>query len=215
MKTIEMTFDQRTAEWHEARCGRVTGSAVKKARAFLKTGASSKEREGYKIQLVAERLTGRVQEVAFVNDAMRWGTEQEPAARVSYEIKTGANVREIGFIQCVDHMLGVSPDGLIVGTKKGIEIKCPTTATHVEWMLQEICPSEHMDQIQFLMHIAELDACDFISYDPRLPEHLQLFVVEVKRDEIYINAMMEDVNQFLNEVQTLTKKLNQLERVAA
>lgn len=214
MRTIEMNFEQRTAEWHHARCGRVTGSAVKKARSKLKNGTSSKERDAYRTQLVAERLTKRVQEVAYVNDFMRWGTEQEPAARVAYELHTGHNVREIGFIQVVDQPLGVSPDGLVVGQRKGIEIKCPTTTTHIEWMLAGVCPDEHMDQIQFLMHIAELDACDFISYDPRLPENLQLFVVEVKRDDAYIAAMMADINEFLTEVDDLTKKLYQLGEAA-
>jgi putative phage-type endonuclease len=216
MNILEMSFDQRTPEWHDARYGRVTGSAARKARSFLKSGASSKERDAYKIQLVAERLTRRAQEIAFVNDAMRHGIEQEPMARVAYEMMTSHVVREVGFIQVVGDgpMIGVSPDGL-VGTDGSIEIKCPTTSTHIEWMLSGKCPDEHMDQIQMLLWVTGRSWCDFVSYDPRVPQHLQLFIVRVLRNEEYIEAMSKDIETFLDEVDCLVKKLEKVERIAA
>jgi hypothetical protein len=49
--------------------------------------------------------------------------------------------------------------------------------------------------------------CDFVSYDPRLPEDLQLFVVRLERDEEYIKSMEGEVQKFLSEVNEMVTKL--------
>ena len=193
-------MEQRTEEWFAARLGKVTASRVADVLAKIKSGESA-SRKNYKMELVVQRLTGKQGE-SFTNAAMEWGTEQEPFARMAYEAHTGTFVKEEGF---VDHPtiegFGCSPDG-IVGEGL-IEIKCPNTANHIETVLENKVPSKYIPQMQCQMACTGAKWCDFVSFDPRVPEDLQLFVVRVERDQEYIDAMEVEVKQFLDEVNQL------------
>jgi putative phage-type endonuclease len=204
-KSIERDcMEQRTEEWFAARLGKVTASRVADVLAKIKSGESA-SRKNYKMELVVQRLTNKVGE-SFTNAAMEWGTEQEPFARMAYEAHTGTFVKEEGF---VDHPtiegFGCSPDG-IVGEGL-IEIKCPNTATHIETVLENKAPSKYIPQMQCQMACTGAKWCDFVSFDPRVPEDLQLFVVRVERDQEYIDAMEVEVKQFLSEVLDLFNQL--------
>ena len=197
-------MEQRTEEWFAARLGKVTASRVADVLAKIKTGESA-SRKNYKMELVVQRLTNKQGE-SFTNAAMEWGTEQEPFARMAYEAHTGTFVKEVGFL---DHPtiegFGCSPDG-IVGEGL-IEIKCPNTANHIETVLENKVPSKYIPQMQCQMACTGAKWCDFVSFDPRLPEDLQLFVVRVERDQEYIDAMEVEVKQFLSEVLDLFNQL--------
>ncbi len=197
-------MEQRTEEWFVAKLGKVSASRVADVLAKIKTGESA-SRKNYKMELVVQRLTGKQGE-SFTNAAMEWGTEQEPFARMAYEAHTGTFVKEEGF---VDHPtiegFGCSPDG-IVGDGL-IEIKCPNTANHVETVLENKVPSKYIPQMQCQMACTGAKWCDFVSFDPRVPEDLQLFVVRVERDQEYIDAMEVEVKQFLSEVLDLFNQL--------
>jgi len=204
-KSIERDcMEQRTEEWFSARLGKVTASRVADVLAKIKSGESA-SRKNYKMELVVQRLTGKPQE-SFTNAAMEWGTEQEPFARMAYEAHTGTFVKEEGF---VDHPtiegFGCSPDG-IVGEGL-IEIKCPNTANHIETVLENKVPSKYIPQMQCQMACTGAKWCDFVSFDPRVPEDLQLFVVRVERDQEYIDSMEVEVKQFLSEVLDLFNQL--------
>ncbi len=204
-KSIERDcMEQRTEEWFAARLGKVTASRVADVLAKIKSGESA-SRKNYKMELVVQRLTNKVGE-SFTNAAMEWGTEQEPFARMAYEAHTGTFVKEEGF---VDHPtiegFGCSPDG-IVGEGL-IEIKCPNTATHIETVLENKAPSKYIPQMQCQMACTGAKWCDFVSFDPRVPEDLQLLVVRVERDQEYIDAMEVEVKQFLSEVLDLFNQL--------
>jgi putative phage-type endonuclease len=197
-------MEQRTEEWFAARLGKVTASRVADVLAKIKSGESA-SRKNYKMELVVQRLTNKQGE-SFTNAAMEWGTEQEPFARMAYEAHTGTFVKEEGF---VDHPtiegFGCSPDG-IVGEGL-IEIKCPNTANHIETVLENKVPSKYIPQMQAQMACTGAKWCDFVSFDPRVPEDLQLFVVRVERDQEYIDAMEVEVKQFLSEVLDLFNQL--------
>ena len=200
-------MEQRTDDWFAARLGKVTASRVADVIAKTKTGFGA-GRANYMADLVVERLTGQ-KASSFSNAAMEWGTEQEPYARAAYSAKTGILVEEVGFI---DHptvaMSGASPDGL---AEEGlIEVKCPNTATHLEYVLAELPPLKYFTQMQWQMACTGRPWCDFVSYDPRLPERLQLLVVRVPRDDDYIKMLEQEVTVFLQE---LDDKLNKLEKV--
>jgi putative phage-type endonuclease len=200
-------MEQRTDEWFAARCGKVTASRVADVIAKTKSGYGA-GRANYMADLVVERLTGQKAQ-GFSNAAMEWGVEQEPAARAAYSAKTGILVEEVGFI---DHptvaMSGASPDGF---AEEGlVEIKCPNTATHLEYVLAQLPPLKYFTQMQWQMACTNRPWCDFVSYDPRLPERLQLLVVRVPRDDEYIAMLETEVAKFLAE---LDDKLNQLEKV--
>lgn len=197
-------MEQRTEEWFSARLGKVTASRVADVLAKIKSGESA-SRKNYKMELVVQRLTGKPQE-SFTNAAMEWGTEQEPFARMAYEAHTSTFVKEEGF---VDHPtiegFGCSPDG-IVGDGL-IEIKCPNTANHIETVLDNKAPSKYIPQMQCQMACTGAKWCDFVSFDPRVPEDLQLLVVRVERDQEYIDSMEVEVKQFLSEVLDLFNQL--------
>ena len=196
---------QGTPEWFAIRAGKVTASRVADVIAKTKSGPSA-SRANYAAQLVAERLTGTV-EAGFTNAAMQWGTEQEPFARATYEIRYDAEGEEVGF---VDHfsipMAGASPDGLI-GDIGLVEIKCPNTATHISTLLDGIVPSKYYTQIQWQLDCCDRAWCDFVSFDPRLPDEMQLFVKRVHSDADYISRLRAEVEEFLAEVASTVDRL--------
>jgi len=204
-KSIERDcMEQRTEEWFAARLGKVTASRVADVLAKIKSGESA-SRKNYKMELVVQRLTNKVGE-SFTNAAMEWGTEQEPFARMAYEAHTGLFVEEVGFINHPTiEGFGCSPDG-VVGEGL-IEIKCPNTANHIETVLENKAPSKYIPQMQCQMACTGAKWCDFVSFDPRVPEDLQLLVVRVERDQEYIDSMEVEVKQFLSEVLDLFNQL--------
>lgn len=207
-QTVEkyQNIEQGSEEWHRiCRLGKVTASRVADVLSKGKTGESA-SRKNYRIELVAQRLTGQPAE-SFTNAAMEHGVATEPLARIAYELHKNNNVDQVAFI---DHptieWFGCSPDGL-VGDDGLIEIKCPNTTTHLEWMDEGKAPSKHIPQMMAQMACIGRQWCDFVSFDPRLPEDLQLFVVRVQRDQEYIDSMEKEVVKFLEEVHETIVKL--------
>lgn len=200
-------MEQRSTEWHAARLGKVTASKVADVVARTKTGYAA-SRANYMAQLVCERLTGKPTE-GFSNAAMEWGVEQEAAARDAYSARVGELVTEVGFI---DHpaikMAGASPDG-IVGAGI-VEIKCPSTATHIEYLFEREPPQKYFYQMQWQMACTGADWCDWVSYDPRMPENLQLLVVRIPRDTDCIMVLEKEVSEFLAELDVKVAKLKEM-----
>lgn len=186
---------QGSPEWLQARCGRATASCFSDVLASIKSGEAA-VRRNYRAQLIAERLTG-IPADTYQSAEMKWGTEQEPFARIAYET-LGNVVREVGFIKHPEMEAGASPDGLI-GQDGMVEIKCPNTATHIDALLKGMGP-DHIPQIQGQMWIAGRRWVDFVSYDPRMPERMQLYVQRIERDEKYIERLEAEVVKFLSEV---------------
>ena len=197
-------IEQRSPEWFAARLGKVTASRVADVIAKTKSGYSA-SRDNYMAQLICERLTGQQGE-SFTNAAMQWGTETEPLARSAYEAHAEM-VEEVGFVQHPKiEMAGASPDGL-VGLFGMLEIKCPNTATHIDTLLTQTVPTKYITQMQWQMRCCERQWCDFVSFDPRLPQKLQLFVKKVEFDPTYVAMLEEEVTQFLAELDSKLGKL--------
>jgi putative phage-type endonuclease len=206
---------QGSAEWHALRCGKVTASRVADVIAKTKTGWGA-SRTNYAAELIAERLTGVAAE-GFTNAAMQWGTDQEPSARMAYEFMNDVTVEQIAFV--VHPSIpdaGASPDGL-VGESGLVEIKCPNTATHIDTLIKQEIPAKYITQMMWQMACTGREWCDFVSYDPRLPESMQLFVKRIERDDKLIAELESEVIVFLDtEVSTKVGALRQLyEQVAA
>jgi len=201
-------MEQRTEEWHSARLGKATASRVADIVARTKSGYST-SRANYAAQLVCERLTGVAAE-PFVNAAMQWGSEKEPEAQRLYEFEHDAEVVKVGFI---DHpriaMSGASPDGFI-GDAGLVEVKCPITSTHIETVLGRSVPGKYLAQMQWQMAVTGRQWCDFVSYDPRLPLHLRLFVRRVHRDDALIGELEGEVAGFLAEIDATLATLQDL-----
>lgn len=198
-------IEQCSPEWFAERLGKVTASRIADIMATTKSGPSA-SRANYLAQLVAERLTGVVQE-SYTNGAMQWGNETEPLARARYEVRYSVMVDQIGFVNHPDiSMAGCSPDGLI-DSDGLIEIKCPNTATHIDSLITRKVPAKYLPQIQFQMACTGRKWCDFVSFDPRMPDDLSMFVSRVFMDEAKISEITESVNQFLADVNLTINKL--------
>ncbi len=199
-------IEQGSDEWFAQRIGLVTASRLNDVMATLKSGGEAATRKNYRAQLIAERLTGAKAD-SFTNAAMQWGTDNEPLARAMYEIQSGNDVEQVGFILHPDiKMTGASPDGLI-NDDGLIEIKCPNTATHIDYLLAGVPPSDYHNQMLWQMECTGRQWCDFASFDPRMPDDLQLFVVRFNRDQERIDELKKGVVKFLSEVDDVLFKL--------
>ena len=196
---------QGTDEWRMARLGKVGASMVADATARTKTGWGA-SRANLAARLVAERLTGVLSE-SFVNDAMRWGTEKEPEAREFYSFVIGNEVKQVGLVlhPTIDHAVA-SPDGL-VSDGGLVEIKCPNTATHIETLMSGNADPRYLKQMQWQMACTGRQWVDWVSYDPRMPDEMRLFVRRVDRDQKMISELEEQIGEFLSEVERTCSEL--------
>ncbi len=209
-----MTIVQGTEEWRALRVGKVTASRVADVVRRTKSGYST-SRKNYSAFLLCERLTGRPTET-FKSAEMNWGTEKEPDARAAYEFMRDVTVEQVAF---VDHpsirMSGASPDGL-VGEDGLIEIKCPNTSTHLDSLLYGGVDEDYVIQMQWQMACTGRQWCDYVSFDPRLPPHLQLFIKRIPRDQKAIIALENEVVSFQRELESLIESLpKSAEEIAA
>jgi putative phage-type endonuclease len=189
--------EQRSDVWLNARRGRVTGTSAAGVLAKNTTAAYL----DLKARLIVERLTGEVELDTFTNDAMAWGTAHEDEARIAYEMRTGFNVQETGFLEHTELMAGVSLDGHIGDFNGLIELKCPyKKARHLAAF--KGVPAEYRPQIQHALWLTGAEWCDFISYDPRFPEPLRVVVHRVHRNHITIADYESVLRGFLREVDT-------------
>ena len=191
-------IEQGSEEWLKIRLGKVTASGVADVLAKTKSGVSA-SRGNYLIKLAIQRVTGVVEE-SFTNDAMQWGKDNEAQARVAYEVASGNFVDQVAF---VDHptiaWFGASPDGLI--NQNGlVELKCPNSATHWSYIKDDGPPTKYYIQMQAQMACTGRSWCDFVSFDPRMPEKSKLFIKRIMREDDYIAEMEAEVKKFLDEV---------------
>lgn len=200
-------IEQQTPEWLQMRIGMCTASRVIDVISRLTRNSAGGQKGDYKKahydylqELVVERLTGRASD-HYCTPAMEWGIENEPFARAAYEMQCDAEVTPVGFAMHPRiKWFGASPDSL-VGDDGCLEIKCPTSGVHLEYLTAGIVPLEHMPQMMSAMACAERQWCDFVSFDPRMPRHLQLFIKRLERNDELISAMESEVETFLAEVQ--------------
>jgi hypothetical protein len=196
MRIIEC--EQGSPEWIQARLG--VPSASSYAKLITTTGRASAQADAYINQLVAERLTG---EPTFfqVTDPMQRGMDLEPQARTAYEMETGNLVIQVGFLMHDTLQAGASPDGL-VGENGGLEIKCPSGHTHVEYLRDNVLPTKYFQQVQGCLWISERDWWDFMSYHPKM----EPLIVRVFRDEEFIKALECAVIDAVKTIEILTMK---------
>ena len=200
-------LEQGTDEWKLARLGYVSASNLDAVMARGKSGEAI-TRKKYKVRLAAERLTGEITE-SYSNAAMEWGVVNEEKAAMAYEVSKDTLLDRTGFWKHPTiSWLGCSPDRL-VGSDGLVEIKCPDSSTHVDYLLAKQVPTEYVKQVQGQIWVMEREWCDFVSYDPRMPEKNRLLVVRAYRDEELIKQMQEEVEKFLNEVDQLIIKLGE------
>jgi hypothetical protein len=210
MSLILSPHAQGTPEWLADRAGKATGSAIKALYVTVKTGEAAARRD-YRFQLAVERLTGSPAPQGFVSADMAFGTEQEPFSRMAMEAETGQVIQEYGFCYFDDMAVGCSVDGLF--PDGGLwESKSPKTATHIGYIEGGVLPAEYVPQVTHNVWVTDAPYAVFTSFDPRLPEHLQLFHVRVERAVLNIEKHERMVKEFLKEVDDLEAKLRGMRR---
>lgn len=203
MKIIEC--EQGSPEWHAARTGKLTASRIADVTARTKSGYSA-SRANYAAELVVERITGVAAE-RYVSPEMAWGIEKEPEARSAYEFITGSTVTTVGLVEHPSHnMACASPDGLVGGDGL-VEIKCPNTATHIDTLLNGSIAERYLKQMHWQMICTGRRWCDFVSFDPRMPGDMQLFVQRVQFDETIASDLEAEAWKFLSEIDATVSKL--------
>jgi len=202
--------DQGTDAWKIDRLGHVTASRMRDVLATIKSGEAA-TRANYRAELVAQRLTGVI-ENGFTNAAMEWGTLNEPMARAAYELKTNCMVEEVGFIKHPTiKWSGASPDGLIDDDGL-VEIKCPNTKTHINYLVAGKPPPDYVPQMIWQMACTGRKWCDFASYDPRMPEDMRLFIVRLLRNDDLVIEYENSVKVFVGEIESTIAKLMAITR---
>ena len=193
---------QGTEEWFKTKRGNIGASRISDVMA----GKETASRKNYMVSLLVERLTDK-QEESYTNAAMQWGTDNEPLARSTYEFLTGNKVEEVGFIlHPTIERAGASPDGM-VNDDGLIEIKCPNTSTHIEYLDKAVVPTLYKNQMTFQMMCTDRKWCDFVSFDPRLPVQLQTFIIRYDFDNDLANKIENGVKDFLKELSELENRM--------
>jgi len=189
------------------RRGKVTASRIPDVLARTKNGYGA-SRANYMAELVAEILTDTTAE-SYQSPAMVWGIENEPLALSAYCFRTDNAIGGSGFVvHPTIAQAGASPDGLI--REHGlIEVKCPFTSTHIDTLLSGEVDSKYVNQIQFQLACTGRKWCDYVSFDPRMPERMKLFVQRVQRDDAAIKAIEHEVVQFIAELNSKVARLRE------
>lgn len=120
---------------------------------------------------------------------IEWGIENESLAIRAYEAETFNTVHsQQVFHRIQGTMVGGTPDGLI-GEDGGIEVKCPNSDNHLLHITSD--RNGYIHQVQAYLWITGRKWWDFISYDPRFPEDLQLHIQRIERDEDMISDICQ------------------------
>lgn len=180
-----------TPEQTAARVGKLTASKIADATAKTTKGYGA-SRANYMADLLVERITG-VPTERFVTKEMLWGIEKEPEAKNAYEFFYDCEIVPCDFL---DHpaiaMSGATPDG-VIGKEGLIEIKCPNTATHIDFLLSDEVDLSYRKQMCWQLLCARRVYCDFASFDPRMPEALQLRVRRFTLIELLADKQICDI----------------------
>jgi hypothetical protein len=201
---------QNTPEWRADRAGRATGSKADCVTAKARSGSGeAATRADYRIQLSLERLLCKPCEDEFSSGYTDQGQAREPFARMRYEIKTGITVQESPFVYREDMMAGCSVDGFIEDAGRlGIwEAKCPKSKTHFKYLTEQRVPPTYVNQVLHNMLVTDAEFVDFVSFDPDMPEKLQLFVFRWERDDAMVKEYEAALRQFLFEVDATHKQI--------
>ncbi len=161
-------------QWFEIRDLKMTGS---KATPIKANGAGLIT---YTRELVLDHFGLLEDKKNFENEDIRRGKELEPLARFAYEIETGYKVEEVGFCVYSDYV-GVSPDGLILKRKAGIEVKAKNNKNHLALLDGDKIDSGTINQMQMIILVCDLDWMDFISFNPNFEK--ELFIKRVDPDK--------------------------------
>ncbi len=195
------------------RAGKVTGSCANALLAVRKKGTGELAiRRDLRERLTVERLTGLpVDDSGYKGKDIQHGVETEPLAAIDYEVITGEMVSHYGFLQHDELAAGCSPDGVIGNFEGVLEVKCPASSTHVEYIRGDRIPEEYYGQLVHALWITGAAWADFCSFDPRMQDApLRLFRRRLERKAVDFAAYELAVRLFLDEVEAAVEAMRSL-----
>ena len=197
---IILNCEQGSEAWHQARLGIPTASQFD--RIITASGTASKQATGYLAELLAEHITGQAED-NYQSADMQRGVELEPAARACYELETGHDVVQVGGVY-LDEAKNImaSPDGLIAGMRRGLEIKSPKLSTHIRYILEDGLPTQYVLQVQGGMWVTGYDEWDFVSYCPEYDAQ-PIYIKTIKRNTALIVQMDKHIRAFSARLENL------------
>lgn len=164
-------------------------------------------RQGYMAELVGQIVTGLLpEEMSFKQ--CEWGNEHEDSARALFELELDVDVDVPAFIyRDESKRFGISPDGLIVGKKIGLELKCPfTTKVFIEFATCEKIKKEYIEQCQYSMWVTGYESWYFANYDPRIKTK-NLHWVLIERDQVFMDKYDEAAKNFTKDMDSMLDKM--------
>lgn len=167
MKIFE-NLEQGSQEWLDIRKGKMTASHADAI------GNNGKGLETYILNLMAEKYSNG-EKIDYKNPDMERGHELEDQARSIYAINTGAEIKQVGFIEHSE-FVGCSPDGL-VGDDGMLEIKCPSDVIYFQHLLkgEEAIDSKYIWQMQMNLLITGRKWIDYVAYNPNYEKSSFIF----------------------------------------
>lgn len=187
-------------EWMSARRGKITGSRLKDI--VVKRGTGKKL--GY-YELIAERLATEPEEDETPMDR---GVRLEAEAIERFKKETGKKVNtDLVIWEREDNLsIAVSPDGFI-GKTEAVEVKCLSSAKHIEvWLTQQIPDEYEFQVLQYFIVNDSLKTLNVVFYDPRIACK-DYFVIQVERDDEKVKEYLEYQKQTLLEVNEIVNEL--------
>lgn len=196
--------DQTSEEWFISKIGVVSASKAH----YLLMGRKTLGRVSYMNELIAGIATGLIPEEIKAKP-LQWGRDYEEDAREAYSACEFEEIEEEAFIyQDVNMRAGISPDGLIAGKDKGLELKCPwSSAVWIAFAINGDIKKEEIAQVQFSLMITGFKSWAFAKYDPRNVNCKKLHYVEIFRDEEMISKLRKGLAEFIEDMDIALEKL--------
>jgi len=198
------SVEQGSSLWHTTRAGVVTASKAH----YLLMGRRTAGRATYLDELVSQIATGLIPD-EITAKPLQWGKDHEEQARDAYSAATFESIEEEAFIYQDEKMrAGISPDGLITGKNKGLELKCPwSSKVWCSFAGRGEIKKEEVAQVQFSLMITGFNSWGFAKFDPRNVNCKKLHFVEIFRDEVMISKLEKGLKEFIEDMDEALNKL--------
>lgn len=197
--------EQRTEDWFLARKGNLTASQF--GDWLTKTGKVAEKAKLTAAAKCLAELAGYPDPPPFETDDMRRGVELEPEARDAFQLHTGLTVDEIGFAKSKHGYFGCSPDGLILSTAAGLEIKCPRPSKLIQYIENNELPDEYKPQVHGSMAVTGAREWHFFAYYPGFP-----FLHVIVHRDTYTEQMLEGLKSYSKYFAQLAEKMENLKQ---
>lgn len=195
---------QGSPEWLKFRMEKVSGTRFGQA-----ISTKKETRRGLICDLLAEKYSTQAKE-NFASAEMARGTDEEKFAAIEYEDRFGEKLEVVDICQHNEYdWLIFSPDRFANKRKKYIEIKCPDSATMIDYTTDGKIPSKYKGQVllSFIVNDKQ-EAAELIVYDARFKEYNhKMTVIKVTREEL-----VDDIESALERLAIFREEWEQMDK---